>query len=1137
MPRNAWFKTPSVSQFLLRFLIAPLFSLQAFAQSQPPIFPTTSFTPLPNVDTTAMATGDFNGDGQPDLAFFSSGQSSSYGVTVLLNQGAATSPISVSTNSLNCSPGYQLIAADINNDKKLDLLLTCGGVYVVVLLGNGDGTFQAPAYYAVPNRPGLLTTVDLNGDGYLDVALMTYSSPTPYPSLTVLLNKGESAPGTLSNPTTYPVPSSFANLIGAGDFNGDGKQDILLSGFSGSDGSWPLAVLYGNGDGSVQAAQTLPGVSGFIEGSSFFTADFNHDGFTDVATIFTDPTNVKPPSLQVLLGSSSGQFTLGSSLTLDRSMTSGTFLSAGTTNNGSKINLALVGSSTTILLGDGNGGFTLGSSYTLAGTPAVSEVDSNGRTDLVFVNEDSNGSPGLAFLPGNGDGTFQGIPAQPIGVYAAVAADLNGDGLSDILSLDQQGNLVTALGRGNGAFSITNQVTSAPITEEAAVITGDFNADGKIDAAVIIAGNVSPDSLLYFYLGNGDGTFQPASSPIDLQVAGAAHAVVGDFNGDGKLDLVVSCDGLYRNQNTNYALVFLPGKGDGTFGTPVPSAPQSSSGSYAVLLSADLNDDGKLDLIWNTANINTVFMGNGDGTFQQRPLGLGGTPLAIADLNADGIADLVIGNSVYAGNGDGTFQTSPFFTATSLQYSQVVGVVIGDVNADGHVDLLFHYTLPEGSNGDLAVYFGDGKGNFSADSNTYYTGSVGAAWGSPNPSSDLLARLNNQAPGLANDKSLDFLSLYGSSATHLLNQLNPAPTAPSPVPSKTTLTSSLPNPVATQPLTLTATVTGVTPTGTVTFLSGSTTLGSASLVNGVASLAVTFPSASTYSVTATYAGDPNNAPSTSNAISLPVAIASTTNLSVSANNANENQQLSLTATITGSNPTGTVTFNTATATLGTANVTSSTATLPFAFTAPGTYAITAKYSGDIANLTSTSNTVTVTVAAPSYTVTATPASVTVTAGQSATTQINVLPVGGYTGTVKLSCGTLPTGVTCVFAPPQLGISMSGPTSTTLTVTTTAPTTARLQPFSIPLAGTAWAALILLAFSPRRTLRLKGRLMHTSLLALLLTIGLIQLSGCSSSSPSALPNPGTPKETQNITITAADSAGGPSHTISLQLTVQ
>jgi len=603
---------------------------------------------------------------------------------------------------------------------------------------------------------------------------LTYSSPTPYPSLNVLLNKGQSAPGTFSNPTTYPVPS-YVSLIDAGDFNGDGKQDILLSGFNAGDESWELAVLYGNGDGSVQKAQTLPGVSGFVGASPFFTADFNHDGFTDVATIFTDPTNVKPPSLQVLLGSSSGQFTLGSSLILDRSMTSGTFLSAGTTNNGGKINLALVGSSTTILLGDGNGGFTLGSSYTLAGTMAVSEVDSNGRTDLVFVNENSNGYPGLAFLPGNGDGTFQGIPAQPIGLYAAVAADLNGDGLSDILSLDQQGNLVTALGRGNGTFSVTSHVTSAPISEEAAVITGDFNADGKIDAAVIIAGNVSPDSLLYFYLGNGDGTFQPAGSPIDLQVAGAAHAVVGDFNGDGKLDLVISCDGLYRNQNTSYALVFLPGKGDGTFGTPVPSAPQSSSGSGSILLSSDLNNDGKLDLIWNTANINTVFMGNGDGTFQQRPLGLGGTPLAIADLNADGIADLVIGNSVYAGNGDGTFQTSPFFTATSLQYRTVIGVVIGDVNADGHTDLLFQYTLPGGSNGDLAVYFGDGKGNFTADSNTYYTGSVGAAGGSPNSSRDVLARLNNLAPSLANDKTLDFLSLYGSNATHLLNQLNPVP--------------------------------------------------------------------------------------------------------------------------------------------------------------------------------------------------------------------------------------------------------------------------------------------------------------------------------------------------------------------------
>jgi hypothetical protein len=1135
MPRNAWFKPPSVSQFLLAFLIAPLFLIQAFAQSQPPIFPTTSFYPLPAGQFPfGMATGDFNGDGKSDLVYLSIPSSSSGGVpsgtvTVLLNQGPTTPPIPVATNSLNCEPQGSLVAADINNDKKLDLVVSCQSGYVVVLLGNGDGSFQAPAFYAIPS-PAALVTVDLNGDGYLDVVGLISPSLPAAPTLFVLLNKGQSSPGNLSNPTNYSLPS-LAFTIGTGDFNGDEKQDILIgsSSSAGTVGNSQLSVYYGNGDGTLQTAQALPGVPSYNIGSGFFTADYNHDGFTDIAYIVSDPTNVQPPSLRTLLGSSTGQFTSGSSLTLDRSET-GALLSAGTLSGGNKINLAIVASSTTIVLGDGNGGFTLGQSYPLAGG-AVSEVDANGRTNLIFQSDYS-----LTLLAGNGDGTFQGIPTSPIGQYITTA-DFNGDGLTDVLSLDIQGDLVTELSRGNGTFTLANRIASVAVPLTAGLVTGDFNADGKVDAAVVLPGNGSPNSQVYLYQGNGDGTFRTGSSPIDLQVIAATQAVVGDFNGDGKLDLVISCAGLYPRQPAGNALVFLPGRGDGTFGAPVPFAPQSSlNSSILPLFFADLNNDGKLDLIWNSA----VFLGNGDGSFQQRPLGLTGSPVALSDLNGDGIPDLVIGSGIYAGNGDGTFQNSPFFTVpTQFGYS-IASAAIGDVNADGHIDLLLRYA-PSNSFGDanVHVFYGNGKGNYTADSNTYYTGSPssGGLFGGT-PSSAVLARLNNQAPARPNDTTLDYLSLYGT-ATSLLNQLNPAPISPPPT-AKTVLTSSLSNPLPTQQLTLTATVTGVSPTGTVTFLSGTTTLGSASLVNGVATLAVPFPSASIYTVTATYAGDPNNAPSTSNAISIAVApIASTTKLStVPSFFANENQQISLVATVTGFNPTGTVTFTTATATLGTANLTSGTATLPFAFTAPGTYAITAKYSGDIDNLTSASNTVTVTVAAPDYTVTATPASATVTAGQSATTQINVFPVGGYTGTVKLSCGTLPTGVTCIFGSPQLGILLPAAAFTTLNVTTTATTTAHLQPFSIPLAGTAWAALICLALSPRRTLRLKGRLLDASLLALLLAIGLIQLSGCSSSSPSPSPsNTGTPKGTQTITITAADGAGGLSNTIPLQITVQ
>ncbi len=401
-----------------------------------------------------------------------------------------------------------------------------------------------------------------------------------------------------------------------------------------------------------------------------------------------------------------------------------------------------------------------------------------------------------------------------------------------------------------------------------------------------------------------------------------------------------------------------------------------------------------------------------------------------------------------------------------------------------------------------------------------------------------LARLNNQAPALANDKALDYLAFTGQGATSLLNLTNPTPAPPAPLPSKTALTLSASSAAPGQQVTVTATVTGASPTGNVSFISSGTTLGTAVLINGVAALQFSLPAIGTFPITANYAGDTNNNASTSNAVPLTIALVqSKTSLAVSATNANLNQQLNLTATITGVNPTGSVTFVSGTATLGTATVSNGIATLPYSFTAAGTYPVVANYAGDSANLASTSNSVSVVVIAPDFTISASPSSATITAGQSASTTLTVTPIGGYSATLHFSCGTLPAGAACTFTPASLTPANGAAATVGLTVSTTAPgSVAARGTFDRDLSAIAWAGVIFLAFSPKRMWRMNQLLKHSCLMLLLIG-ALVSLSGCSSSSPAPPKNPGTPTGAQTITVTAADSSGNLSHPINFQVTVQ
>jgi hypothetical protein len=1128
-------------------------SRSANAQSSQPIFPVASPITLPGVgDSYPIFVGDFNGDGKPDLAYItlSSNGQQSFGIQLSF---ATTAPTTV-TPTLCVGGAGQPSFADVNNDKKLDLVYSCFG-FLTIQLGNGDGTFQAPVSQPPASYGpfgGTPVFADLNGDGYLDIATLTFPANAP-PQVSVFLNEGAMAPGVFAAPTLFAAPSGAYSLSG-GDFNGDGKQDLVTTiytvGAPGVQSAYNgFSVLYGNGDGTLNAPKTQS-VAPF---DGFTTGDFNGDGVTDLAFLLAPTTGSLFTSVQILLGSNSETFSQGAALPVAATPTDQALpytMAAVALSNDGNLDLVVNTNVLNVFHGDGKGGFTLAGTYGVGPGYLFADVNGDGNQDLIVG---SLASEVFLFL-GSGGSTFQAPPGAP--VYGPVA-DVNNDGIADMVFLPIQGGnyFGTALGRGDGSFAILNQTTPVPPAETGyLLIPGDFNGDGKSDVVAIQPGSLNdrgfpcgaPDAQLLSYVGSGDGRFQAKGTALALGVSAAGAGATGDFNSDGNLDILIP-------SGCAPGIQLVPGKGDGTFGSPIPLNVQGGNDSMPLV--GDLNSDGKLDFIWE----GTVFLGNGDGTFKQLPLTIPAVGvIAIADLNGDGILDVVSGNAggpgggsaLYAGNGDGTFQATPFYTVTlptftsgpSIGYTYQYSFSLGDVNGDGNPDLL---VVEQGTAGPfLAVYFGDGHGNFTQDTNSYFVVTTYAL------SSTMPTRLNNQAPPLPNDNKLDVLwavTYSGSPAyvVSLLNQTNPPPAKPSPLTTTTALQTSLATANPGAAIALTASVFGSNPSGSVSFFVDGNALGTEAVVNGTATLATSFANTGTYSVTAAYEGDSNNTASTSPAVGITITPATTTTtLQATPSAGNLNGQITLKATVSGDSPTGSVAFAAGTTSLGTATVTNGVATLQTSFATAGSYSTTATYHGDQNNAASTSSAVIIVIAAPDFTVTATPTSGTIPVGQNAAFTFTVTSVAGYAGTVKFSCGPLPAQAACSFAPASATPSGSSPASSTLTITTAAATAAlhpnqgpkpSLPPW-MPAGGLALTGAAGIAFAPGKIRRWSRQLRLLSVGLLWASLSLLVLGcGGGNSSPSAPAT--TPAGSYTISVNVADSAGGPQHAVSLALVVQ
>jgi hypothetical protein len=331
---------------------------------------------------------------------------------------------------------------------------------------------------------------------------------------------------------------------------------------------------------------------------------------------------------------------------------------------------------------------------------ATADLRHDGKLDLVTANFGANT---ISVQLGNGNGTFGAATSYAVGTEPAAVAvgDFNGDGKLDIVTANEGDNTVSVLiGNGDGTFQAAKSyaVGSQPVS----VAVGDF--DGKLD---IVTANQGDDTVSLLP-GNGDGTFGAVQKAASLS-APAQSLAVGDFNGDGKLDLAVATrgtDGFWTGSYGQYyfsgaspLVTVLLGNGNGTFTTdgsytlPRPLDVPPSSFPPPSMTAADLNGDGKPDLVVTDAYDGAVdvLLNSGNGTFTgPTPFSNIGGPVsvAVADLNGDGKPDVVTTNwsdtvSVLPGNGKGEFGNPYMFTVGSGP----VSVAAGGFNGDGLTDL------------------------------------------------------------------------------------------------------------------------------------------------------------------------------------------------------------------------------------------------------------------------------------------------------------------------------------------------------------------------------------------------------------------------------------------------------------------
>jgi len=572
---------------------------------------------------------------------------------------------------------------------------------VIPYLNNGSGTLSAGTAVAVGAKPVAVIAGDFNRDGKLDIIVSNWDADT----IGVLTGVGDGTFNAMAAVAVGDKPAGLAAL----DINKDGDLDLVVANY----GADNVQLLSNNGSGTMTAGATTATGTG---PASVVAGDWDRDGDQDIAV-----TNWGGGTITVLA-------TAAGALGADETITVGTNplgLVAADFNSDGMLDLAAAN------YGDGdvsvslNGGAAFGAKTdTAVGTNpagiAAVRWNAGGSLDLVISN---SGSDNYSVLSGVGDGTFGAAANTALGSTdpsGVAIGDFNRNGEPDVVFMYSTGATATALASGSGTtgdgtFTVSQTLSFAAGSNGPENINfADMDRDGDLD---MVVGEANLDAI-YVSLNDGTGTFG-ALTGTSLNAVGGVQSVgdivTGDFDNDGDIDVVVS----HANGPQYYSYFSNDGSANLTLSS------RTNTGRYVKAVSqipADIDRDGDLDWIGDDSNNGetVVYLNDGTGTFTAASAGVsyayyGLRDFALADVSRDGIVDLLfleIANDIIGrgnGTGSGTFGAASTYSTSSGAHNPL-GMDLADYDRDGDLD----YAAANSATTNFGVGLNDGSGAFGA---------------------------------------------------------------------------------------------------------------------------------------------------------------------------------------------------------------------------------------------------------------------------------------------------------------------------------------------------------------------------------------------------------------------------------------